>query len=242
MSQLTHSIAGVGLNTVRIPIGCEWPWHCVVPHLRPPVWSLVPLANGEPYLVGAFEYLKQAVTWAAASNLKVMVDLYGAPGSQNGLDSSGRRGEAQWYTNWTNTDRTTAAVVALATEFVKPQYNGAVATIGVLHSPQPNAAWQLEWLRGYYNQTYFAVRAVSSVTLLLGSAGPLGSWSGFMQPPQYQGVGVSEVSGAEREGRMHEARRSPGTVAPPLACSLTLARPAHPTNVRPHNARIRRDR
>ncbi|KAL1408974.1 hypothetical protein Q8F55_005791 [Vanrija albida] len=171
------SIAGVGLNTVRIPIG---------------YWSLVPLTSGEPYLPGAFEYLKLAVTWAAASNLKVIVDLYGAPGSQNGRDSSGRRGEAEFYSNWTNAERATAAVVALATEFAKPAYGGAVATIGLLHDPRPAAAWQLEWLRGYYNATYYAVRNVSAVTLLLGSAGPLGAWEGFMRPPAYQGVGISE--------------------------------------------------
>jgi aryl-phospho-beta-D-glucosidase BglC (GH1 family) len=48
---------------------------------------------------GAYEYLKLAVNWAQQLNLKVggpfprtncqvMIDLHGAPGSQNGFDNS----------------------------------------------------------------------------------------------------------------------------------------------------------
>lgn len=51
-----ENIAASGLNTIRIQVG---------------FWSLIPLANGERYLVGAFEYLKLAVTWAQSLNLKV---------------------------------------------------------------------------------------------------------------------------------------------------------------------------
>ena len=51
-----ESIASVGLNTIRIQIG---------------YWSLIPLVDGEQFLVGAFEYLKLGVTWAQSLNLKV---------------------------------------------------------------------------------------------------------------------------------------------------------------------------
>ena len=37
-------------------------------------------------------YLKRLVTWADEIGLKVVLDLHGAPGSQNGMDHSGRRG------------------------------------------------------------------------------------------------------------------------------------------------------
>jgi glucan 1,3-beta-glucosidase len=55
------SIAGAGLNHVRIPIG---------------YWSVAPL-DGEPYVQGALEYLDQAVGWAGGSGLKVIIDLHG---------------------------------------------------------------------------------------------------------------------------------------------------------------------
>ena len=63
------SMKAVGLNTVRIQIGCK--------SLRRlgrrlmSVWSIIPLANGEPYLEGAYPYLKVAVDWAQTLGLKV---------------------------------------------------------------------------------------------------------------------------------------------------------------------------
>jgi len=35
------------------------------------VWSIIPLANGEPFLEGAYPYLKVAVDWAQTLGLKV---------------------------------------------------------------------------------------------------------------------------------------------------------------------------
>jgi hypothetical protein len=82
------SIAAVGLNTIRVQIGCT----CETVRLLIPVWSVIPLENNEPYLIGkfplqghclvsgAYDYLKLAVGWAASLNLKVMIDLHGVPG------------------------------------------------------------------------------------------------------------------------------------------------------------------
>ena len=44
-------------------------------------------------LEGRRFYLKRLVTWADRIGLKVILDLHGAPGSQNGMDHSGRRGK-----------------------------------------------------------------------------------------------------------------------------------------------------
>lgn len=63
-------IKSYGLNHVRIPIG----------H-----WSLNKNST-EPYPVGAYPYLKKAVAWCQKYGLKVVLDLHGAPGSQNGYD------------------------------------------------------------------------------------------------------------------------------------------------------------
>jgi aryl-phospho-beta-D-glucosidase BglC (GH1 family) len=59
---------------VRIPIG---------------YWSIAPI-EGEPYVQGAYDVLGQALDWAQTAGLKVLIDLHGAPGSQNGFDNSGR--------------------------------------------------------------------------------------------------------------------------------------------------------
>ena len=56
------------LNHVRIPIG---------------YWAFE-VGPGEPYITGQLPYLQKAVSWASKYGLKVIVDLHGAPGSQNG--------------------------------------------------------------------------------------------------------------------------------------------------------------
>jgi glucan 1,3-beta-glucosidase len=54
-------IASHGLNLVRIPIG---------------YWSVIP-NDGDPYVQGAYDHLGEALDWASAAGLKVMIDLHG---------------------------------------------------------------------------------------------------------------------------------------------------------------------
>lgn len=56
------------LNHVRIPIG---------------YWAFE-VGPGEPYITGQLPYLQKAISWAGTYGIKVIVDLHGAPGSQNG--------------------------------------------------------------------------------------------------------------------------------------------------------------
>jgi len=69
-----QQMAKAGLNHVRIPIG---------------YWSVLP-RDGDPYVAGAYDRLGRALDWAQGAGLKVMIDLHGAPQSQNGFDNSGQ--------------------------------------------------------------------------------------------------------------------------------------------------------
>ena len=60
----------LSLNHVRLPIG-YWAWE---------------VGPGEPYIQGQLPYLRKAVTWAGAHGLKLVIDLHGVPGSQNGYE------------------------------------------------------------------------------------------------------------------------------------------------------------
>jgi glucan 1,3-beta-glucosidase len=60
----------LSLNHVRVPIG-YWAWE---------------VGPGEPYIQGQLPYLRNAVNWARAYDLKLVVDLHGVPGSQNGYE------------------------------------------------------------------------------------------------------------------------------------------------------------
>ena len=44
-----------------------------------------------PYLDGAWPYLLRGLNWARAHGVRCIVDVHGAPGSQNGYDNSGQR-------------------------------------------------------------------------------------------------------------------------------------------------------
>lgn len=70
------AIKAAGLNTVRLPVG-YWTYN---------------LTASEPYTSAARPYIRQALTWAKKYNLDVVMDLHGAPGSQNGADNSGIAG------------------------------------------------------------------------------------------------------------------------------------------------------
>ncbi|KAJ1931630.1 hypothetical protein EC988_009725, partial [Linderina pennispora] len=82
-------LASLGINTIRVPIG---------------YWALSPVYT-EPYIQGQIPYLKQVLGWASNYGIEVMLDLHGAPGSQNGFDNSGRRGEIAWSKNTDDVQR-----------------------------------------------------------------------------------------------------------------------------------------
>ena len=108
-------IAGNGLNLVRIPIG---------------YWSVSPIA-GEPYVQGAYEYLGKAIEWAGYNGIKVLIDLHGAPGSQNGFDNSGRKGAIDW-TQGDTIDQTHTALNKIRNDHAS---NPAVVAIELVNEP-----------------------------------------------------------------------------------------------------------
>ena len=73
-------LAAMEINHVRLPIG---------------YWAF-DVTPEEPYVQGQAAYLEKALTWATRHNIKVWIDLHGAPGSQNGFDNSGRFGDVSW--------------------------------------------------------------------------------------------------------------------------------------------------
>ncbi|OYW42950.1 hypothetical protein B7Z28_01135 [Candidatus Saccharibacteria bacterium 32-45-3] len=67
-----------GINAVRIPIG-YWIYEDTGPYVK------------------AIDYLDWAIEMAEKHHLMVLIDLHGAPGSQNGKDHSGRVGKSRWH-------------------------------------------------------------------------------------------------------------------------------------------------
>lgn len=133
-------IASWGINLVRIPIG---------------YWAFDP--NPAPYVKGAAEYLDKAVVWARKANLKVLIDLHGAPGSQNGFDNSGRAGRATWQPS----DPRTPEVIRMITARYHKD-SDTVIGIEVLNEPAPWALnLSLPQIATYFDAAYKEVRKIS---------------------------------------------------------------------------------
>jgi len=144
-----------------------------------------------------------------------MIDLHGAPGSQNGFDNScvphpilrpgyselttrGLRGNREWFRNQTNVERTIAALATLSSDFTDASYNRTVIAIELINEPFPQNADEIGFLKDFYQRAYTAVRQASKDTdmvVALDSAFQgLGVWEGFMLPPDFYEVAMDTVS------------------------------------------------
>ena len=137
-----NQIAKVGLNHVRIPIG---------------YWAVAPL-QGDPYVQGQLTVLDQAIGWARSAGLKVMLDLHGAPGSQNGFDNSGRYGPVNWQQGDT-VQQTLTALKNLAQRYSSD--TDVVTTIELLNEPL-GSSLNLDTINSFYQSGYQTVQSASS--------------------------------------------------------------------------------
>lgn len=119
-------LASIGINTVRIPIG---------------YWNLGPdFCVGTPYEGAADVYqnswprIVRAINMASSAGIGILVDLHGAPGSQNGQHHSGvSDGATNLFTNpyWNN--QTMTVLTYLMHELA---YVTNVVGIQILNEPQ----------------------------------------------------------------------------------------------------------
>ncbi|URD85025.1 Cellulase (glycosyl hydrolase family 5) [Musa troglodytarum] len=133
-------ISGTELNAVRIPVG--W-WIASDPN--PP----------SPFVGGSLGALDNAFTWADKYNLKVIIDLHAAPGSQNGYEhSASRDGSIEWGTTDSTIDQTVAVIEFLAARYAQRQ---SLLAVELLNEPRASGV-PLDTLKNYYRAGYDAVR------------------------------------------------------------------------------------
>lgn len=118
------------INAVRIPIG---------------YW----LFGDEPPYIGSIERLDWAMSMAAKYKLKVLLCLHGAPGSQNGKDHSGRRGQAAWFRDAVNRNRTVAFL-----ERIAQRYRDETVLWGIELLNEPKVGLLQVKLRRFYRHAY----------------------------------------------------------------------------------------
>jgi glucan 1,3-beta-glucosidase len=157
------------MNVVRIPIG---------------FWAFD--NRDTPYVMGAADHLERAVKWARATDppLKVIIDLHGAPGSQNGFDNSGQRMDAteiQFLRGGADgqTAQETLDVISLiAKKYAAASYEDVLIGIDLVNEP---LGWLLNNndLRAFFREGYFQVRSFGDTTVIIHDA--------FLAPSSFNG-------------------------------------------------------
>ncbi|KAF3439237.1 hypothetical protein FNV43_RR17512 [Rhamnella rubrinervis] len=131
-----------GINTVRIPVG--W-WIAYDPD--PPA----------PFIGGSLEALDNAFSWAQAYNIKCIIDLHAAPGSQNGMEHSASRDGS---TDWPSEDNISQTLHVI--DFLASRFGTHPALLGIELLNEPSAPTvPLDKLVSYYKQGYEIVRKYS---------------------------------------------------------------------------------
>ncbi|PWA46151.1 actin cross-linking, Fascin, Glycoside hydrolase [Artemisia annua] len=149
-------IATSRLNAVRIPVG----W-----------WTASDPTPPKPFVGGSLQYLDKAFLWAEYAyvlfikhvfsrrkrkyNLKVILDLHAAPGSQNGFEHSATRdGLIEWGLTDENIQETVRVI-----EFFTARYatNRSLYAVQLINEPNASGV-TVSALNKYYDAGYKAVR------------------------------------------------------------------------------------
>jgi len=136
-----EEIARCGLNAVRLPIG---------------YWIVLGPLDGEPYVGPALEFVDQAVEWAAACGLQVLLDLHGCPGGESGDAPCGRRlrpPAGRWHWSDWNFVASRRALHILA-----KRYRGCRAVTGISVCNEPSNTVPLAHLCTYYASAVETIR------------------------------------------------------------------------------------
>lgn len=137
-------IEASGLNAVRIPIG---------------YWAYKLMSTDKYYKGSQDSQLQSALTWARKYNLKVWIDLHGAPGSQNGYDSSGHKNTNDWNA-YDNMNQTKEVLNYMFAKYGGETWKDVVIGIELVNEPlvgnSPGIAF--EWLANFYDQAISDVR------------------------------------------------------------------------------------
>jgi glucan 1,3-beta-glucosidase len=164
-------IKGAGFNLVRIPVGY---WSYVDP------WG--------PYATGAAPYLDAAIDWARQTGLKIVIDLHGAPKSQNGFDHSGHRVDTPGWGDSDSLRYTHVALRKIEEKYAVPSMQDVVVAIQVLNEPFLMKL-DKEMVKNFYRDAYYNLREISDTPVMF--------HDGFLDPAWMNGFLTLQDNGAQ---------------------------------------------
>jgi glucan 1,3-beta-glucosidase len=159
-------IKNCGLNAVRLPVG---------------YWAL----EGSKPFVECSRFIDFALDQCQGNGLKLLLDLHGAPGSQNGWDHSGRGGAINWPKDPQNIRETLRILESFA-----QKYGRHPALCGIELLNEPRDVVPLEILQKFYQDAYPRIRAHvdPSVAVVFHDSFRPFAWTRFMQEPDFENV------------------------------------------------------
>ena len=142
--------------------------------------------DNDPYIQGAAPYLDKAIAWARQTNLKVHIDLHGAPGSQNGYDNSGHRiqtADTLGFTRGDTVKQTLKVIEKIASKYAKKEYQDVVVAIQLLNEPLPDRLSGTGDVVQFSKDGYGKVRSVSDTPVVIHDAFQGASFWNNVLPP-----------------------------------------------------------
>ena len=184
-------IAGAGLNAVRIP----------VPYFI--------FDDVEPF-VGCIEYLDKAFDWAEAFDIKILIDLHTAPGSQNGFDNGGICGVCKWAQSPKDVEFVLTVLERLSARYAN---RSGLYGVQVLNEPISEGVWvgadipsrypardkaealgsgpiDTQFLKTFYRHAYSRIRAHLPVDKVVAfhDGFRLTEWDGYFNDGTFENV------------------------------------------------------
>jgi len=167
-----EKVSSAGVTHVRIPVG-YWYWDVIEGEPFP----APNMDDSDPY--SPLFYLRRALIWLEELGMKAEIDLHGGPGSQNGFDNSGKRGDIGWVSDAYPSDNTnvarTLAVIDKMAATLKIWVDAGIiqqdTLYGVCLLNEPGGWWDKVWdacteefypsgydiIRGYFPEESFVV-------------------------------------------------------------------------------------
>jgi glucan 1,3-beta-glucosidase len=177
------------LNAIRVPVG----W-----------WYYADMAQvpKTPYTVPAEAItdmnhpITKFIGMAKTAGLMVILDLHGAPNSQNGLDNSGLRSNDpkperwgfQWFYDPTAQQNTTLILVAMAKYIDFLAQNGVDNVIALELLNEPWVFGDMSIVRDWYFRTITAIREVSQIPIIIHDAFRHEEWDWLLLNWPFQNV------------------------------------------------------
>lgn len=154
-----------GLDAVRLPVG---------------YWVL----EDTPPYIGAKKHLDNAFLWAKNQGVQVLLDLHGAPGSQNGEDHSGHAGPIEW----TEPQNQVSTLVIL--ERLAREYGSHTNLWGLELLNEPKWTVPLDTLKQFTSDAYTRLRPLlpASCAFVYHDGFRPFDWGDHLSGPNFQNV------------------------------------------------------